>query len=103
VTRERRQIAIAKPASDLGRLRERGVACRRIALDNALDGGGNQQIPAHDAIELRLVEDTLSSGEPSRRGSDGAALQQSETQPRSGSSGAFAVASIEDSLMRARS
>ena len=101
--RKRRQITIAKPAGDLGRLRECGVACRRIALHDALDGGGNQQIPAHDAVELRLVEDTFSSGEPSRRWRDGAALQQSEREPGCGSSGAFAVASIEECLMRARS
>ena len=100
--RQRRQIAIAKPAGDLGRLRECGVACRGIALHNALDGGRNQQIPAHDAVEVRLVEDALGSGEPSRRWRDGAALQQSERQPGCGSSGPFAVASIEACLMRAR-
>ena len=64
VTGNRRQIAITKPVGDLRRLRECGVACRRIPLHNALNGGRNQQEPAHDAVEVRIVEDTFSSGEP---------------------------------------
>ena len=100
--RKRRQITIAKPASDLGRLREYGVACRGIALHDALDGGRNQQIPANDAVEVRLVEDAFSSREPARRWRDGAALQQPKRQPGRGSGGPFVVASIEECLMRAR-
>ena len=71
--RERRQITIAKPAGDLGCLRECGVACRGIALHDALDGGRNQQIPANDAVEVRVVENAFSSREPSRRWRDGTA------------------------------
>ena len=50
-----------------------------IALHNLLNGGRNQQIPAHDRIEVRLVEDPLGSCEPSRRAGDGAAMQQLES------------------------
>ena len=64
VARNRRQIPIAKSASDLGCARECRVACCGLALHNALDGGRDQQIPARDGVELRLVEDSLSSCEP---------------------------------------
>ena len=101
--RKRCQITIAKPASDLGRLHECGVACGGIALHDALNGGRNQQISSHDAVEVRLVENTFSSGEPAGCRRDRAALQQSERQPSGGSSGPFVVASIEERLMRARS
>ena len=89
--------------SDFGGLAECGVASCRVALHDALNGGGNQQIPAHNAVEVRLVEDTLSSGEPAGRRSDGAALQQSKGKPTCGSGGPFVVASIDECLMRARS
>ncbi len=101
-TRKRREITIAEPAGDLGRLRERGVACCRIALHDALNRGRNEQVPAHDAVEVRLVQDAFGSGEPSRRWRDGAALQQFESEPGCGSSGAFAVPSLEECLMKAR-
>ena len=103
VTRQRRQITIAKAASDFGGLAECRVACCRVALHDALNGGGNQQISAHDAVELRLVEDTCSSGEPAGRRSDGAALQESKGKPPCGSGGPFVVASVDECLMRARS
>ena len=95
VTGKRRQIAIAKPVGDFGRLSECSVPCRRITMHDVLNGGRNQQISAHDTVEVRLVEDPFSSGEPTRGWSDGAALQQSECKPGGGSGGAFTVASIE--------
>ena len=100
--RKRCQTAIAEPASDLGRLRECGVACGGIALHNPLDGGRNQQISAHDRSRgaPRRGCARLARTIPTR--SDGAALQQPKSQPAGGSSGPFRIASIEECLMRAR-
>jgi hypothetical protein len=96
-----RQTTITKPASDLGRLREFGVAYRGIAL-HALDGGRNQQIPARHGVESRLVEDSFSSRKPARGGSRSAALQESKREPEGGPSCPFGVASIEEHLMGTR-
>jgi hypothetical protein len=100
--RQRGQVAVAEAAGDLGRPGKRGVAGGGIALHKALNGGRNQQIPTHGAVEVRVVEDTLSSREPSGRGSNGPPLQQAESEPEGRSSGPFTLASIEEGLMRAR-
>src|SRR4029453_18446364 len=94
-TGNRCQIAITKPVGDLLRLAECGVTCRRITLHDALDGGRNEQESAHDAVEVRLVENTFSSGEPAGCRSPGATLQQAKGKPGGGSSGSLAVASRE--------
>ena len=103
VTRQRCQIGIVEAGSDFGGLAEYRVASCRVALHDALNGGGNQQISAHHAVELCLVEDTCSSGEPAGRRSDGAALQESKGKPPCGPGGPFVVASVDECLMRARS
>ena len=74
----------------------------RVALDDASNGGGNQQIPAYHAVELALVEHAFSSGEPAGCGGHGAPSQEGKPEPECRSSGPFAVAAIEEALMRAR-
>ena len=63
---------------------------------------GMSRYTAHDAVEVRLVQDTFGSGKPPRCWRDGAALQQFEPEPGCGSSSAFAVPLIEERLMKAR-
>ncbi len=63
----------------------------------------NQQISAHDAVDVRLVEDAFGSREPAGCRSHRATLQEAERQPGCRSSGAFVVASIEKCLVRAAS
>jgi len=101
VTGERREIAIAESACDRCGLAKYGVTGRRVALHNALNGGGNQQISAHDAIELHLVEETFSSGEPPRGWSHSAPLQESKCDPECRSRSPFVVTPIKEGLMRA--
>ena len=99
---QRRQIPITKTAGDLRRLAECGVGRRGVALHDALNGGGDQQIPAYHAVELAFVEQAFSSGEPAGCGGHGAPSQECKPEPECRSSGPFAVASIEEGLMRAR-
>ena len=103
VTRQRCQIGIVEAGSDFGGLAECRVASCCVALHDALNGGGNQQISAHHAVELCLVEDACSSGEPAGRRSDCAALLESKGKPPCGPGGSFVVVPVDECLVRARS
>ena len=102
MTRYRRKIPIAEPVCDLGGLIERGAAGRGVTLHDLLDRSGNQEVSAADRIQLRFVEDALSSGEPARGRSSGAAMQQPKRKPPGRSRRAFGFATVEEHLVRTR-
>jgi hypothetical protein len=102
VAGHRRQIAICKAASDVRRLAECRVCRSRIALHDAFDGGGDQQIASDDAVELPLIQQATGSCEPARCRSEGPPSHESKSEPEGRSSGPFTVSSIQESLMCAR-
>ncbi|HZA37423.1 MAG TPA: hypothetical protein VE505_20975 [Vicinamibacterales bacterium] len=71
-------------------------------MHDALNGSGNQEISAHDALELSLVEYTFGSGEPPSSRRHRAAPYQSKPRPEGGTRRRFVVASIKEHLMCVR-
>jgi hypothetical protein len=100
--REGNQVRVAKTVAYFGSLTKHGVRASGVALDEALERHGQEQIALLHAVVRGIVEQSSGSGDPGATASSFAVVYESESQPERASGGSFHVAPAQEPLMRAR-
>jgi hypothetical protein len=101
VSRGGDQVAIAQTAADLARLAGDRAAALRLARPEMLLGDGQEEIARLDGLAPFLVEEALTSREPSRRGRGLAEQELAHADPECAPGGAGAIARVPVGAMGA--
>ena len=98
---QRDQVGLTEAPADRGGLPEAGVRRRDIALGDAADGFGQQQVPRLDAVASALIEQAASAGKPAARAGRLSPLQEPEGQPERAARGTLRLVAGGELAVRA--